>query len=156
MSTPRRTGSGRVRPSGGAPTDTSRRRQAESAAQPRTTGARCAEGVSQGVSRTGIPRVRQARYRVRLQRMQPRSRESNTSRFHTLEPSRTILAPHSLWELPVQNEEGTLTVGGLSVGDAAGCPKTGRSTSEGSLRIGPDTLATWSSTQKVVALSSAV
>ena len=57
-------------------------------------------------------------------------------------------APRALWELPVQNEEGTVTVEGLSVGDAAGCPKTPRSTSEGSLRIGPDTLATWSSTQK--------
>ena len=41
-----------------------------------------------------------------------------------------------------------MTVEGLSVGEAAVCPKTRRSTSEGSFRIGPDTLATWSSTQK--------
>ena len=59
-------------------------------------------------------------------------------------------------ELPVQNEEGTVTVEGLSVGVAAGCTKTPRSTSEGSLRVGPDTLATWSSTQEVAALRSAV
>ena len=147
MSTPRRTGSGRARPSGG----TSRRRQPESAAQPRTTGARCAEGVSEGVSKTGMRRVRQARYRVRLQRMQPRSGESNTSRLHALEPNRTILAPRAtcLVGTPsTKNEEGTVTVEGLSVGDAAGCPKTPRSTPEGSLRVGSDTLATWSSTQK--------
>ena len=64
-------------------------------------------------------------------------------------------APRALWELPAPNEEGIVTVEGLSVGDAVGCPKTPRSTSEGSLRIGPDTLVTWSSTQKVAALSSA-
>ena len=39
--------------------------------------------------------------------------------------------------------------------DAAGGPKTRRSTTGGSLRIGGHTLATWSSTQKVVSLSSA-
>ena len=46
-------------------------------------------------------------------------------------------------------------IDGLSHADAAGCPKTRRSTSGGCLRVGQHTLATWSSTQKVVSLSSA-
>ena len=48
-----------------------------------------------------------------------------------------------------------MTVDGLSDADAAGCPKTRRSTSGGCLRVGQHTLATGSSTQKVVSLSSA-
>ena len=46
-------------------------------------------------------------------------------------------------------------INGLSDADAAGCPKTRRSTSVGCLRVGQHTLATWSSTQKVVSLSTA-
>ena len=47
-------------------------------------------------------------------------------------------------------------IDGLSDADAAGCSKTRRSTSGGCLRVSQHTLATWSSTQKVVSLSSAV
>ena len=48
-----------------------------------------------------------------------------------------------------------MTTDGLSDADDAGCPKTRRSTSGGCLRVGQHTPATWSSTQKVVSLSSA-
>ena len=48
-----------------------------------------------------------------------------------------------------------LLIDGLSDADAAGCPKTRRSPSGGCLRVGQHTLGTWSSTQKVVSLSSA-
>ena len=48
-----------------------------------------------GCQQDWLPRVRQARCRVRLQRLQPRSRESNTNRPHTLEANQTILAPRA-------------------------------------------------------------
>ena len=48
-----------------------------------------------------------------------------------------------------------MLIDGLPDADAAGCPKTRRSTSQGCLCVGQHTLATWSSTQKVVSLSSA-
>ena len=60
-----------------------------------------------------------------------------------------------MWEFPLQNEESIVTIGGLSDADAAGCPITRRSTSGGCLRVGQHTLATWSSIEKVVSLSSA-
>ena len=63
--------------------------------------------------------------------------------------------PRVVWEFPLQHEEDVTTIDGLSDADAAGCTKTRRSTSGGSLRVGQHTLATWSSTQKVVSLSSA-
>ena len=63
--------------------------------------------------------------------------------------------PRAVWEFPLQQEESIVLIDGLSDADAAGCPKTRRSTSGGCLRVGQHTLATWSSTQKVVSLSSA-
>ena len=63
--------------------------------------------------------------------------------------------PRAVWEFPLQTEERIVTIDGLSDADAAGCTKTRRSTSGGCLRVGQHTLATWSSTQKVVSLSSA-
>ena len=62
--------------------------------------------------------------------------------------------PRVIWEFPPQQEENIVMIDGLSDADAAGCPKTRRSTSGGCLRVGQHTLATWSSTQKVVSLSS--
>ena len=59
------------------------------------------------------------------------------------------------WEFPLQQEENIVLIDGLSDADAAGCPKTRRSTYGGCLRVGQHTLATWSSTEKVVSLSSA-
>ena len=61
----------------------------------------------------------------------------------------------AVWELPLQQEKNIVLIDGLSDADAAVCPKTRRSTSGGCLRVGQHTLATWSSTQKVVSLSSA-
>ena len=46
-------------------------------------------------------------------------------------------------------------IDGLSDADADGCSKTRRSTFGRCLRVGQDTLATWSLTQKVVSLSRA-
>ena len=43
----------------------------------------------------------------------------------------------------------------MSDAEAVGCSKTRRSTSGGCLRVGQHTLASWSSTQKVVSLGSA-
>ena len=63
--------------------------------------------------------------------------------------------PRAVWEFPLQQEESIVLIDGHSDADAAGCPKTRRSTSGGCLRVGQHTLATWSSTQKVVSLSSA-
>ena len=63
--------------------------------------------------------------------------------------------PRAVWEFPLQTEESTVKIDGFSDADAAGCPETRRSTSGGCLRVGQHTLATWSSTQKVVSLSSA-
>ena len=60
-----------------------------------------------------------------------------------------------VWEFPIQNEESIVTINGLCDADAAGCPKTRCSTSGGCLCVSQHTLATWSSTQKVVLLSSA-
>ena len=60
-----------------------------------------------------------------------------------------------MWEFPLQNEESIVTIDGLSDADPAGCPKTKSSTSGGRLRVAQHILATWSSTQKVVSLSSA-
>ena len=60
-----------------------------------------------------------------------------------------------MWEFPLQHEESIVMIVGLSDADAAGCPKTRRSTSGGCLRIGQLSLATWSSTQKVASLTSA-
>ena len=57
--------------------------------------------------------------------------------------------------LPQQDEENIVTIDGLSDVDAASCTKTRRSTYGGTLRVGRHTLATWSSKQKVVSLSSA-
>ena len=62
--------------------------------------------------------------------------------------------PRAVWEFP-PDEESIVTIDGLSYADAAGCAKTRRSTSGGCLRIGQHISATWSSTQKVVSLSSA-
>ena len=64
-------------------------------------------------------------------------------------------APRAVWEFPMQTEEGIVTIDGLSDADAAGCTKTRRSTCGGCSHVGQHTLATWSSTQKVVSLSSA-
>ena len=61
----------------------------------------------------------------------------------------------AVWEFPLQQEESIVLTDGLSDADAAGCPKTRRPTSGGCLRVGQHTLATWSSTQRVVSLSSA-
>ena len=66
---------------------------------------------------------RTGRHRVRLQGMQPRSRESNTGRPHTLDAQRTI-CPHAVSEFPLQDEESTVTIDGHSYSDAAGCSKT--------------------------------
>ena len=66
-----------------------------------------------------------------------------------------LCTPRAVWEFPLQQEESIVLVNGLSDADAPGCPKTRRSTSGGCLRVGQHTLATWSSTQKVVSLSSA-
>ena len=63
--------------------------------------------------------------------------------------------PRVVWEVPLQQEEIIMMIDGLSNADAAGCSKTRRSTSGGCFRVGQHTLATWSSTQKVVSLSSA-
>ena len=62
--------------------------------------------------------------------------------------------PRAVWDFPLQDEESTVTIDGFFEADAAGCPKTRRSTSGGSLHIGRHILAA-SSTQKVVSLSSA-
>ena len=51
--------------------------------------------------------------------------------------------------------ESIVLIDGLSDADAAGCRKRRRPTSQRCLRVGQHTLATWSSTQKVVSLSSA-
>ena len=66
-----------------------------------------------------------------------------------------LCTPRAVWEFPLQQEESIVLIDGLSDADAAGCPKKRRSTSGGCLRVGQHTLATWSSTQKVVSLSSA-
>ena len=63
--------------------------------------------------------------------------------------------PRAVWEFPLQTEETVVKIDGLSDADAAGCTKTRHSTSGGCVRVGQHTLATWSSTQKVVSLSSA-
>ena len=63
--------------------------------------------------------------------------------------------PALLHTFPLQDEESIVGTGGFSYADTAGRAKTRRSTSRGTLRIGRHTLATWSSTQKVVVLSSA-
>ena len=63
--------------------------------------------------------------------------------------------PRVVWEFPLQREEDITMIDVLSDADAAGCTKTRRSTSVGCLRFGQHTLATWSSTQKIVSLSSA-
>ena len=91
--------------------------------------------------------------------MHRRSRESNTDRPHTLEAYRTIPAPHATWRVcgsshfkmrrPPWRSMDSPTPTQLDAG------KTRRSTSGGSLRIGRHTLAPWSSTRKVVSLSSA-
>ena len=66
-----------------------------------------------------------------------------------------LRAPPAVWEFPLQTEENVVKIDGVSDADAAGCTKTTRSTSGGCLRVGQHTLATLSSTQKVVSLSSA-
>ena len=66
-----------------------------------------------------------------------------------------LYTPRAVWEFPLQQEESIVLIDGLSDADAAGCPKTRRLTSGGCLCVGQHTLATWSSTQKVVSLSSA-
>ena len=63
-------------------------------------------------------------------------------------------SPRAVWEFPLQTEESIVTIDGLSDADAAGCTTTKRSTHGGCLRVGQHTLATWSSTQKVVSLRS--
>ena len=76
---------------------------------------------------------------------------------HTPETYRTRPSPHvrAVREFPLLDEESTVTIDGHSDADGTGCPKTRRSPSGGSLRIGRHTLVTWSSTQKVATLSSA-
>ena len=64
-------------------------------------------------------------------------------------------ASRVVWRFPFQVEKSIMTSDGLSDADAVGCPKTRRSTSRRCLRVGQHTLATWSSTQTVVSLSSA-
>ena len=66
-----------------------------------------------------------------------------------------LYTPRVAWEFLLQQEESVVKIDGLSDADAAGCTKTRRSTSGGCLRVGQHTLATWSSTQKVMSLSSA-
>ena len=66
-----------------------------------------------------------------------------------------LYTPSAVWEFPLQQEQSIVPIDGLSDADAAGCPKTMRSISGGCLRVGEHTLATWSSTQEVVPLSSA-
>ena len=56
--------------------------------------------------------------------------------------------PPAVWEFPLQQEESIVLIDVLSDADAAGCPKTRRSTSGRCLRVGQHTLATSSSTQK--------
>ena len=53
-----------------------------------------------------------------------------------------LYTPRAVWEFLLQQEESIVLINGLSDADAAGC-------------VGQHTLATWSSTQKVVSLSSA-
>ena len=53
--------------------------------------------------------------------------------------------PRIVCEFLLQREKDIVTIDGLSDADAAGCPKTRRSTSGGCLRVGQHTLATWSS-----------
>ena len=53
-----------------------------------------------------------------------------------------LCTPRVVWEFTVQYEESIVLIDGLSDADAAGCPKTRRSTSGGCLRVGQDTLAT--------------
>ena len=60
-----------------------------------------------------------------------------------------------MWKCPQHTEESIVTIEGLSRTDAASYTKTRRSTAGGCLRTGQHALATWSSTQKVVSLSSA-
>ena len=62
--------------------------------------------------------------------------------------------PRAVWEFPLQTDENVVKIDGLSDADAAGCTKTRRSRSGGCLRVDQHTSATWSSTQKVVSLSS--
>ena len=59
-----------------------------------------------------------------------------------------LYTPRAVWEFPLQQEESIVLIDGLSDADAAGCPKTRRSTSGGCMRVGQHTLTTWSSTQK--------
>ena len=67
-----------------------------------------------------------------------------------------LYTPRAVWEFPLQQQESIVLIDGHSDAAAAGCPKTGRSTSGGCLPVGQHTLATWSSTQKVVSLGSGV
>ena len=59
------------------------------------------------------------------------------------------------WEYPWQEEQQAVKVYVLSDSDWAGCLRTRRSTSGGLMMVGWHPLRTWSSTQKVVATSSA-
>ena len=84
--------------------------------------------------------------------MPPRSREGTTGRLRTRmrRIGRNLLhMSRAVWDFPPpQNEESTVAIDEHSDADVAGCPKTRRSTSGGSLRVGRHALATWSSTQK--------
>ena len=73
------------------------------------------------------------------------------TRAHAHETYRTKPVPYvtgRVRSLPPENEESTVAIDEHSDADVAGCPKTRRSTSGGSLRVGRHALATWSSTQK--------
>ena len=114
------------------------------------------KSLSQQVSKTGVSGSRPTTHCIRLQGVQSRSRESNTRRLDPSEAYRTILhTPRAVSEFPLQNEKDLVTIDGLSDADAAGCLKTRRSTFGGCLRVGQHTLATWSSTEEMVSLSSA-
>ena len=66
----------------------------------------------------------------------------------------TRLNRSAVWEFPLQTEQSIVTIDGLSDAAAASCLKTRRLASGGCLRVCQHTLATLSSTQKVVSPSS--
>ena len=79
-----------------------------------------------------------------LQGRQPRSWQSNTRR------------PQPCRSSHCKSRSSHVTIDGHSDTDAAGCPKTRRSTSGGTLHVGRHTWPTWSSTQRVVSLGSGI
>ena len=63
--------------------------------------------------------------------------------MRSIDPWRCTTLSHAVWEFPLQQEESIVLIDGLSDADAAGCPKTRRSTSGGCLRAGQQILATF-------------